>query len=1381
MSIVLTANLTPAGNFPVATTEVISGGYKTVATLVDRDAIPTVGVDSAVALVGFRRAGMLVYVQATGDTYLLNAPLTNADWVLQGLSGAITPADYTAKGVILVGTGVGTETALSVGVNGLVLTADNTQPTGVKWDVAVPGGGAIPVPAPAATDLYVSGLNGNDLNDGSSPVLAVATLARAWELIPYTLAAPFVIHLGAAGAPGVAYAWSPMPTPTQLTPAARIWLYGDGAGQAGEDGFVVVAGSPVVAIVGTDANQITTAAIVADAYQGFTLEVVDGPAAGYRRTILTNTTSSIVPARRFETEDTVTAITPAVGNTIRILRPSVLFSGYDTAGNTDGIPGLFSGIGNGDGGAPLFLVNLGFTSVSNQTEINRCTVFGAGVEFRGAVAPIFTNCNGSFGNWDNIFDTAANQGALPQGTNLSLAKTNWFTDIGVGLVPSPLATWRGWGISQPDVTAVTTATTGPRFLNCQMSMFATVGDLHGSSSTLTLGGRFWGDVTLERGFYHLIGRADFGVGSNIKSSIFARKIRSELCTVFAAADAGAFGFTYAAAADPQWSSISCDVQMLNSGVFTSALSAFLEMTCGGTFELGAGSAWQFNHQLNATSAIGCIQIKAGTFKQVADFSATNSLAGVLRQGATFIVEQSGIIEASGVLNDISGNPAALFGSNGIIVRNGGQFRHTTALTLNTPEILIDGGSFIMSADLTSSTANGQKAITLQNHGDFSQTTGVLTLAGAGAGSGIGVDGSTWLSSGGSASISVLTALNLTNGAQFVLTAGAGAWAMTSTGAVNCVSSAEGSTFIADCSSLTLAAATFAISSQNSEIVLTPTTLVFTTGGLSLSDSSKMFVNTALVMPGALSVTQDSELTSTAAFTVTLAATVTTSKCVLNSGTSFLDALTANFSDILFNSTVSITGALNITNTRLNHNGTCTLLGLADGENSEWIINGGNLACSSSFVMLRCDLKVNGDFSALSCTMTDSDMSVSGTHTVTNLTLLQRASKLVVSGTFTSGTVTLTGLSDLLSQGSTFSGAVSITDSTALVQSNTVLTGDLTLDSSRANFTGSLVGTGLFLLNSSELITDSTCSVSSVTGENSSAILDATLTNSGASTFLRCYLNIAGSFSTTSATFTTSDAEIAGTYTCTNTTTLQRTSKLAVTGAVSSGDIVLTTASELFANTSLVADELSATDSSLQAGATTLAVNGLDLIHSRATFTGRLTAFDIQASSASELKSVDFAISTNAVFEDSSTWVVKGDATTSSISTASAVGSLLSILSGSDVNFRAMSFVATLSKTGGAAAGVQVTQGGSLNWSNNRLTVVSSAALVTGIDFEDGGFLYCNGSPTNINGSTQDFLDNQGGFANTQLPANRTIYSGQHPAGVYSAAAVPTGASCVQVS
>ena len=71
-------------------------------------------------------------VEASADV----TDATNVD-----AAGAIMNSDLDTKGEILVGDGSGDPTALSVGTNGYILTADSSEATGVKWAANAGGGG----------------------------------------------------------------------------------------------------------------------------------------------------------------------------------------------------------------------------------------------------------------------------------------------------------------------------------------------------------------------------------------------------------------------------------------------------------------------------------------------------------------------------------------------------------------------------------------------------------------------------------------------------------------------------------------------------------------------------------------------------------------------------------------------------------------------------------------------------------------------------------------------------------------------------------------------------------------------------------------------------------------------------------------------------------------------------------------------------------------------------------------------------------------------------------------------------------------------------------------------------------------------------------------
>jgi hypothetical protein len=82
-------------------------------------------------------AGTLTKVSVGANDFVLTADSATAS----GVKWAAVPADatkvalsaYTAKGVLLVGSAASTPTALTVGTNGHALVADSAEATGVKW------------------------------------------------------------------------------------------------------------------------------------------------------------------------------------------------------------------------------------------------------------------------------------------------------------------------------------------------------------------------------------------------------------------------------------------------------------------------------------------------------------------------------------------------------------------------------------------------------------------------------------------------------------------------------------------------------------------------------------------------------------------------------------------------------------------------------------------------------------------------------------------------------------------------------------------------------------------------------------------------------------------------------------------------------------------------------------------------------------------------------------------------------------------------------------------------------------------------------------------------------------------------------------------------
>ena len=167
----------------------------------------------------------------------------------------------------------------------------------------------------APLDIFVSGLNGDDANNGMTAAFPLATLIAAERLIPDIVDHRVIMHLGNAG--GSPYA---APFFRERVVRARIWVIGDGAGQSGEpDGFRAVAGTgnSGTADGGSTANELifTAGGMTVDAFLGKTIEITSGAALGDRRTITENSATTFKPTRPWSAS--------VAGSTYRVVEPDV--------------------------------------------------------------------------------------------------------------------------------------------------------------------------------------------------------------------------------------------------------------------------------------------------------------------------------------------------------------------------------------------------------------------------------------------------------------------------------------------------------------------------------------------------------------------------------------------------------------------------------------------------------------------------------------------------------------------------------------------------------------------------------------------------------------------------------------------------------------------------------------------------------------------------------------------------------------------------------------------------------------------------------------------------------------------------------------------------
>ena len=128
-----------------------NGPLEAVATYIADNAVTTAKIADASVTTEKIAAGAIIDVD-------VNASAAIAPTKIAGTS--VVKTDYTAKGVALIGSGVSTPTALTVGTNGQTLTANSATATGLEWQsrqLIQYQGGLISATTAGVTITFVAG------------------------------------------------------------------------------------------------------------------------------------------------------------------------------------------------------------------------------------------------------------------------------------------------------------------------------------------------------------------------------------------------------------------------------------------------------------------------------------------------------------------------------------------------------------------------------------------------------------------------------------------------------------------------------------------------------------------------------------------------------------------------------------------------------------------------------------------------------------------------------------------------------------------------------------------------------------------------------------------------------------------------------------------------------------------------------------------------------------------------------------------------------------------------------------------------------------------------------------------------------------------------
>jgi hypothetical protein len=187
-------------------------------------------------------------------------------------------------------------------------------------DIAIPGGGG-GSPALPPTDLYVSTNDGDDGNDGLTPVTAFATITKAINTVGEAAPANYAPIIHIASGTYNAQQLQGVTWPALTRESSGIIFWGDGGGQPGDDGCTEIYSGTITGMTnyakwGSN-NEVSASFSIDKPDEGMTLEITSGVNAGQRRTIIGSPTGDpIILAYGFDQfQDS---------GTCRVFRPAVI-------------------------------------------------------------------------------------------------------------------------------------------------------------------------------------------------------------------------------------------------------------------------------------------------------------------------------------------------------------------------------------------------------------------------------------------------------------------------------------------------------------------------------------------------------------------------------------------------------------------------------------------------------------------------------------------------------------------------------------------------------------------------------------------------------------------------------------------------------------------------------------------------------------------------------------------------------------------------------------------------------------------------------------------------------------------------------------------------